>query len=196
MAKVSAISAKLRERSESPKQASAVPTEQAGQSVKQLVDQVVAAKAAMVDAEAAYEIVESQLLGESGRIYAERAEAGNFAKSMNLDGEQSAGVQVVYTDKFSAIEAGSQQEEDLRKAVGKRFEALFEEKRTISLEKTDDATIELLMEKLGEKAFFDIFKIRVQVAAKKGFDEVQFELPAQVRETIKQAKGSVRLRKE
>lgn len=201
MAKVSAISAKLRERSLSPAAKSEVPTESVDKSVQKLADDVVEAKRALIDAEGRYSILEKEMLDQAGRIYADRAEAGHFAKSMNIDGVETQGVQVVYTDKFSAIDVSvngeaNPLESQLRKLVGKRFDSLFEEKRTVQMSKTDDKTIALLMEKLGEEVFFDIFQIRVQVAPVKGFDQIQFELPAQVREIVKQSKASVRLRKE
>lgn len=190
---MSKVSTFLRSNASAPAKKSSVPSESVDTS---LVDRHVAAKIALTDAEAVYAVVDAELLGEAGRIYAERAQAGNFAKSMNLEGAATPGVQVVYTDRFTAVEAGTDQEAQLREAVGNRFDAFFEEKRTLTLEKTDDATIATLIEKLGEETFTAIFKIRVQIAPKEGFDKLQFELPPQVRSIVKQSKASVRLRKE
>lgn len=201
MAKVSKISAMLRAHSVSPACKSEVPTESVDKSVQKLADQVVDAKRALIDAEGRYSILEKEIVEKSDRIYANRAEAGHFAKSMNIDGIETTGVQIVYTDKFTGIDTqvngkDNPQEKNLRKILGKRFDSLFEERRTVSMVKADDKTIDLLVEKLGEDVFLDIFQIRVQIVPSKGFDEAQFELPAQVREIVKQAKPSVRLRKE
>lgn len=191
-----AVSKLLRSVSQSPAQKSHVPTESVDATVKRASDKVVKTKVAMEDAVAVYTVAEADLLAITSRIYAERAENGKFAKSMNIDGETTAGVQVVYADKFSAIDADSPAEASLREALGSKFDSLFTEKRTVALDKTDDATIELLIEKLGEKLFLEIFKVRVQIAPVEGFDKLQFELPSQVRELVKQSKASVRLRKE
>lgn len=190
-----AVSKFLRGIKEESAEKSVVPTEKVEQSISRDNDEYVALRAQIADLEARANVLESGIVIVSGRIYSERALSGNFAKSMNLDGETTPGVQVTYSDKFSTIEADSEAESELRKAVGKRFDELFEEKREISLEKSDDATIQLLLEKLGEEAFAEIFKVKVRIAAKKGFDKIQFELPPQVREIVKQASPSVKVRK-
>jgi hypothetical protein len=188
---VGSISKLLKGANEAPKkrESSAVEINEFGK----LADEVAATKVAYEDAEAAFRLKESEILEVANHIYSERAKS-EFSKSYNFVGQADPGVQVVYTDRFSDLPAES--EPGLREALGDRYENFFEESRKLELSKTDDATIQLLIKKLGEETFLDIFKIKVAIKAKSDMDRKQFDLPETVRQQLKQAKPGVKLIKE
>lgn len=149
------------------------------------------------DAEAAFRLVEGELLGITDGLYSERSKKGDHTKSLDLPGCETSGVQVTYQDKFSAL--AIEQEPALKAALGEKYDSLFEQKRelTVKAEHTDAKGIKLLREKLGDELFLQIFEIKVTVVAKADMDRRQFELPEGVATLcgLKQAKASVKLRK-
>jgi hypothetical protein len=157
-----------------------------------LADKVAEAKVNLQDATAVFGSLEGELITHIRQEYEQAAESGDFSKSFNVLGASSDGVQVTFTDRFSAIPGDM--EDTLQKSVtGDQYKTLFEEKRVLTLAKTDDDTIKMLVEKLGEKTFSDIFKINVSIAPKKDMDRNQFKLPAEVRSLLNQAKPGVKL---
>jgi hypothetical protein len=161
-----------------------------------LADEVAAAKIAAEDAATLFQTKEAELLAVASGIYAQHAKDGTFSKSYNFKGEEDPGVQVVYSDKFSDLPGDA--EEGIKEALGDEFDfdAYFEEKRVLTLSKTDDDTVKFLMEKLGEEKFLDLFAIKVTLSAKDDMDRKQFDLPEAVRAQLKQNKGAVKLIKE
>jgi hypothetical protein len=160
---------------------------------EQLADDVSQLKYELERAEIDLQNKEGQLLAIASSIYAQRAKS-DFSKSFNFAGENSPGVQVVFADKFSEVPAT--EEKSLRLVLGAKFDEYFEESRSLALSKTDDATIALLLEKLGEETFLDIFNIKIAVKTKKDMDRKQFDLSEEVRSKIKQAKPGVKVIKE
>lgn len=159
-----------------------------------LSDKVAVAYEAYRDAEAAFRAIEGTLLEVANGIYEGRAKEGQFSKSLNFNGAETAGVQVSYQDKFSDLPIEA--EGELRRALGDRFNACFEQKRSISMKITDDETVRMLVEKLGQEVFSKIFEIKISLATKDDMDRRQFELPSAARSLMKQYKASVKLRKE
>src|SRR5277367_6115440 len=165
-----------------------------------LADKVAEAKVNLQDAEAVFGSLEGELITHIRQEYEQAANAGDFSKSFNVLGANSDGVQVTFTDRFSAI-PGDMEEQlkgNLAATYGdggvESFRTYFEEKRSLSLTKTDDDTIKMLLEKLGEKTFTEIFKINVTINPKKDMDRNQFDLPAEVRGLLKQANAGVKIR--
>lgn len=162
-------------------------------SFRGLADEMNDLKIAFEDAEAAFRTKEVELLNVANNLYSEHA-TSDFSKSFNFVGDETPGVQVVFTDKFSEMPA--EVEPAIREQMGDKFDNYFQENRKLELTQTDDATIKLLMDKLGEEKFLEIFKIKVTVGVKADMDRKQFELPASVRAMLKQNKASVKLIKE
>lgn len=161
-----------------------------------LADRVHRAYKEAQDAEAAFRLVEGELLEITNAEYARRSRAGDHTKSLDLPGTETGGVQVVYQDKFSALDIG--QEAGLKAALGERYATLFEQNRELKVKKahTDAKGIAKLREKLGDALFLEIFDIKVTVVAKSGMDESQFGLPDGLATLsgLKQAKPGVKAR--
>jgi hypothetical protein len=181
-----------------------------------LADALTKAVLAFKEAEDDKKSAEEALLPKIDAKYREFAKAGKFTKSFNVVGEKTAGVQITYQDKFSAISADH---EDELKSLDPKFDEHFEQKRIISckrtdlemlqmlikklgkdvtdifditLKKTDDATIEMLGKKFGDE-FGHIFDVGLQVVAKKDLDTKIHEIPEAALGFVKQAKGAVKL---
>jgi hypothetical protein len=160
-----------------------------------LADKVHRAYKEAKDAEAAFRLVEGELLEVTDAEYEKRSKAGDHTKSMNLPGTETGGVQVVYQDKFSALSI--EQEPGLKDALGADvYATMFEQARELKVKKkhTDAAGIKLLREKLGDELFLSIFEIKVTVVAKPDMDKKQFDIPEAVRTLcgLKQAKAGVK----
>lgn len=182
------VSEMLAAQAVSSKKKSEIPAE----APSRLFDEGAALKVAAQDAEAAWRVKEAEILEAVQAKYAALAEAGNFSKTIDCPGIKTPGLQVSFTDRFSAIPLA--EAADLR-AVDPEFSKHFEEKREISLRDTDDSTVERLIAKLGEKMFAEIFEVKMSVVAKAGMDERQFEVSPKIRAFLKQAKPSVKLLK-
>ena len=161
-----------------------------------LADRTHTAYLASKDAEAAFKALEGQVLELTAVAYEANARSGDFAKSLNLPGSKTPGVQVSYKDQFSALPI--EQEAVLREQLGEKFDALFEQKRELSLVDTSDDTIKLLIKKLGEDEFRRIFAIKVTLATKPDMDRKQFDLPEGVAmlSGLKQYKPALKIIKD
>lgn len=126
--------------------------------------------------------------------YAARAKAGDFSKSFNVEGDKTPGVQITWRDQFSSIPVD--QEATLRSAVGKDYDKMFEQSRSVALQQTDDEAVQVLLEKLGPDLFKKLFKISVSIKAKSGMDERQFTLKDEARSLLKQYEPSIKVIKE
>jgi hypothetical protein len=157
----------------------------------ELADRAYNANKAMKDATATYKALEAQILDVTAEEYEARAGSGDFTKTLNVQGVATPGVQVSYKDAFSDIPI--EEKEALVERLGDRFEQYFEEKRVLTLSDTSDATVKLLLDKLGEDTFRQIFEIKVSIATKADMDRRQFDLPEDVRPA--QYKASVKIRK-
>ncbi|KPL05705.1 hypothetical protein AMJ85_11100 [candidate division BRC1 bacterium SM23_51] len=160
---------------------------------EEIADQAVEKKRTFKQAETEWKMAEEQVLQEASAIYGNRAKAGNFSKSLNFAGRETAGVQVRFSDKFSVLPAETKN--TLTETLGERYGQTFEEVRTLTLkqEKTDDESIRFLLERLGPEVFAQFFEVEVQVKPKPGFDRAQFDMPDSVRPLFRQAKPSVTL---
>lgn len=161
---------------------------------------------------------EGELLPEAIKEYERLATLGKFTKSINIPGKETAGVQITFQDKFSAIPATAADE---LRALDPKFDEHFEETRSlsikqadhaaleflmkklgkgisdifsISLKDTSDKTIDMLVSKLGETDFARLFEVQLGIKAREHLDEKVHELPSAVKPFIKQAKGAVKLR--
>jgi hypothetical protein len=146
----------------------------------------------MKDAAAAFKAVEGEVLDLTNGEYEKRAKSGDFTKSFNLVGEETEGVQVVYSDKFSALPIEA--EEGLREQLGEDFDTHFEQKREITLNDTSDETVALLIKKLGAETVAKLFAIKLSIVAKPDMDRRQFDLPEGVATLagLKQNKAGVK----
>jgi hypothetical protein len=154
-----------------------------------LADTTYEAYKAMKDAEATFKSLEGEILEITSKEYETRATTGNFTKSLNVVGRETAGVQAVYKDQFSAMP--NSEKPRLQEALGEKYDQYFEEKRELTLKDTSDTTIKLLLEKLGKETFCEIFEIKLSIVTKPDMDQHQFELPEDVRP--KQYKPGLRL---
>lgn len=163
-----------------------------------LADRAYGAYRAFKDAEAGFKAVEGEVLGLTGVEYEKRSKGGEHTKSLDIPGGETPGVQVSYADKFSALDV--KQEAGLREQLGSKFDAYFEQKRTLTLkaDSTDDATIKMLLEKLGPEGFRRLFDIKIELVCKSDMDRKQFEIPEAVRALcgLKQSKAALKIRKE
>ena len=94
-----------------------------------------------------------------------------------------------FSDRFTALPS----KETLLEGLGQeRYGQLFTEERKLALkpERTDDASIRFLLERLGP-TFRDYFDVEIEVKPKSGFDQRQFELPDNLRQAVRQFKPSV-----
>lgn len=155
-------------------------------------DQLAGLYDAFKQAEAEFRALEGEVLVETDSLYEKRAQDGQFSKSLNLEGNKTNGIQVTYQNKFVSIP--SENEGELKTILGEKFNTYFEQKRDLKLQVTDDKTIQLLIDKLGEKVFFEIFSIDVSIVPKGDMDRNQFNLPEQARAFLKQYKASVKKR--
>lgn len=157
---------------------------------KILADQVYDAYKAVKDAEASYAALEGQLLSIVRPEYEAGAKGGDFAKSFNVEGEATPGVQVGYKDSFKKIPI--EREADLRATLGDKFDLFYFQKRELELADTSNETIAFLHDKLGEDAFRKLFKIGLSVGTKPDMDRKQFDLPEDARP--EQYKAAVKIR--
>lgn len=163
---------------------------------EKLVDQVAEAKQALVDQIAAYEQLEQTLTSQTKQIYSDARKDGNYSSSIFAKGDQSNGLMVVYSDKFSALPI--EMEDELRK-LDPKFDDHFVESRELKVRKNagdgktiTDNVIEELMKKLGEARFNEIFDVKVAIAPRKGTAEIWEQLPVEIRNQLRQADPSVR----
>jgi hypothetical protein len=157
----------------------------------ELADKTYTAYQALQSAEAEFSALDQQVVDATQAVYEAGARNFNFAKTYNVPGNNTPGVQVVRQDKFKAtpIEALP----NLKSALGDKFDSFYEVKRTLTLSDTSNETISLLLEKLGEDTFKKIFAIKLSVETKDNMDLRQFELPEDARPA--QYKASIKIRK-
>jgi hypothetical protein len=156
---------------------------------EEVADEVATAKRRLKQAETEAAMAEERLLQDARQIYAARAKAGNFSKSLNFAGKQTGGVRVSFTDRFSALPIETK--DTLVELLGERYAVMFDEARTLTVKKTDDDSIRFLLETLGPETFQQFFDVKIEIKPKEGFDQRQFDLPESVRSLARQAKPSV-----
>ncbi len=123
--------------------------------------------------------------------YTERAKADNFTKSLNLDGSSTQGVQVTYTDRFSEIDI--KHEVQIQKACN--FDQFFERKVSLKLKEQTVESVKDLVALIGPAKFAELFETKYVISCLGDMDRKQFGLPGQVRELLKQAAPSIKVRK-
>jgi hypothetical protein len=149
----------------------------------------------MTFAEAKFKLVESEVLKVSNPEYVKRSRSGHHTKSLDVLGDITKGVQVVYSDRFADLPVD--QESYLREKLGHKFGSYFEQSRKLSLRDeaaADDDFIRKLLGLLGPEGFAKAFVVKVSLACKDDMDRRQFEIPEEVRlrAGIKQAKPGVK----
>lgn len=160
---------------------------------EKLADKVYNAKLLATESEAAFRELESKLLPIAAETYAINATNDHHCKSLVVCGRSTPGVSVTFSDRFRDVSIDSKA--ILEKSLGKRFKEVFEVKRSLTLKKTDDATIEKLIRAVGKETFLEIFEIRQSLAVRKNVDQMQFSLPDEVKSVLEQTKPSITLRK-
>jgi len=161
---------------------------------RQEADQVFHAKLALEEAKANFQTVERNLLELVSPEYEAHAERDEFSKTFEVAGQDTPGVQVSFKDAFHTVPLDKEQL--LKKKLGEKYNYFFYQKRNICLADTSDATIRVLLAKLGEEDFKKFFKIEMCVATRQDMDRKQFELSAEVRLVVQQYKPSLKLRKK
>lgn len=159
-----------------------------------LSDKTYVAYKTLKDAEAAFSSLESQVLDIVRPEYEKHTRSGDFAKTFNVAGTETPGVQISFKDMFKKIPLD--REAELKDRMGDKYDTYFFQKRDLSLTDTSDETITLLLEKLGPDTFKRIFKIEMSVGTKPDLDRKQFELPEDVRMTVEQYKPALKIRVE
>ena len=194
MNKASKVSSFLKKVSkpDAPKKGSSVPSVQV--ITPEQADSLANLKQAYNDAESRFRVAEGDALKAVRSAYRDRAISGDFSKSINIDGEETPGVQFSFQDRFGAIV--KEDADVLREELGSAFEKHFEERRVLTLKSTDDAAIEKLLGKLGEKLFQELFEVQLPVHAKPGMDKEQFSFSDKAQAILEKAqfKASMKLR--
>ena len=143
------------------------------------VDQFVANKAELKRLEADQKDIETTIIEHVRPQQDELAYCGSFTKSLEVSGK-TAKVLYVTSDRFSVPQDNDAQTE-LKKLVGKKFDDMFEVKRTISMKDTalkDEATLNKMAaacEKAG-LSLADLFDVGDKVVAKENLDQKQYDL--------------------
>jgi hypothetical protein len=143
------------------------------------VDQFVANKAELKRLEAEQKTIEETIIGHVRPQQDEMAYCGSFTKSLAVPGVNTA-VTYVTMDKFSVPQDEAALDE-IKKLVGKRFDDMFETRRSITMKKTaieDEITINKIAtacEKAGLNVG-DIFDVGDKVTAKDNLDRKQYDL--------------------
>lgn len=165
------------------------------QSLQKEVDSVVKACLALQEAKIAFNAARQRLLEKVTPAYEEHARSGKFSKTFDVAGEDTPGVQVSYKDCFRIIPL--EKEVLLKKMLGDRYDYFFFQAREISLKDVSDATVTVLLAKLGPEDFKKFFSIELWVGTQPDMDQKQFELPDEIRLTaVQQYQPSLKLRKE
>ena len=139
------------------------------------------------DSETQAKAKKEELLDIVEKVYASNAKNGNYAQTYQVLGEKTSGVNLTWKDQFSKIP--SENEEELR-SLDPKFDDHFASSREITLKKTDDATIKMLMEALGPK-FAVIFDVKMGLVVKEGMDRKQHEVPEAARAFLKQTRSTM-----
>lgn len=156
-----------------------------------LGDKVYRAYVAQRDAKAEFDALESQML-EKVRVNYEAGANRTFAKTLNVAGHDTPGVQVSFKDAFTKIPID--REPFLKAELGNDYDRFFVQKREISLLDTSDDTVALLLSKLGPEEFKRLFDIGLSVQCRPDMDRNQFLLPKNVRDCLVQYKGATKAR--
>jgi len=152
-----------------------------------LVDKKMALKRAKDD----YVECEGRVIGKTLGEYIERAEVGDFSKSIVVAGKRTAGVTVIWSDAFSPLPVHA--ESNIRQ-LDSKFDDHFERHYKIRVKNASAERVKELTDRFGTE-FGDLFEVDVELRAKEGMDRMQFEeLPEDVRHMRKQRKPSVKVR--
>jgi hypothetical protein len=155
-----------------------------------LADRAVARIRAEKQAKTEAAMAKQEVCDTARKEYERRARAGDFSKAIAFAGNETNGVRVSFSDSFLSLP----DKEVLIEHLGEeRFGQLFTERRHLALkrDKTDDASIVFLLDRLGQETFAEYFDVEIAVEAKPGLDRNQFELPDAVRSMVVQKAPSV-----
>lgn len=160
--------------------------------IADVVDDVCRLKKKLSDAKASCESAEEKLIDAIRPKYEDGAKRNDFMKSISVRGNDSNKVMVSWSDSFSAI---PMEHSSFLKRADEDFDKHFIEKRvlTVKSERTNDESIQELLELLGQKKFKEFFDVGITVATKAGMDQAQFGLEDEIRQLLKQRSPSVKL---
>lgn len=141
------------------------------------------------DAKVAMEVAEQSIVDRGYAWYEGQKGELNSVKFAGTDGA----VLVTYKDSF--IKIGQDIADELKLKLKDKFNNFFREKRVIKLKETatDDATIDFLLNTLGEAKFIEIFDVEVATVTVPDMDKKQFDLSSSVKSLISQYKPALRV---
>jgi len=130
-------------------------------------------------------------------VYDAERSAFNYQTSIECPGNATAGVLVINPDRFCGIDI---EMEGTLRGLDPDYDKHFCEVRDVKVKKDafsdktiSDATLKVLIDKLGEAEFTRIFEISVKIGTQKGLAEKWDTVPAAVKPFVKQVKSSVRI---
>jgi len=137
------------------------------------------------------------IAAQARTIYDGERQGYNYQTSIECPGVQTPGVLTIFPDRFCGI--AIEMEGELRK-LDPDYDKHFVEVRDVKVKKDafadktiSDATIQKLINALGEEEFTRIFDIAVKIGTQKGLAEKWDMVPDAVKPFIKQVKPSVRI---
>ena len=121
----------------------------------------------------------------------------NYVTSIECPGANTNGVLVINPDRFCGIDI---EMEGTLKGLDPDYDKHFVEVRDVKVKKDafadktiSDATIQKLVNALGEEEFTRIFDISVKIGTQKGLAEKWDTVPDAVKPFVKQVKSSIRV---
>lgn len=144
-------------------------------------------------AEAARRLAEDRLLAEAAVRQKEQAKKGEYVATVIFAANGAPLVRVSYSDSFSPLpaEAGTLLEAEMPDTWSEYFEL----RRTVTLVDSSDEALRklqgILRKAIGKTAADELFQVTEVYVPMKGFAQKQFELPASIREMVKQRKATV-----
>jgi hypothetical protein len=159
-------------------------------------DEVYTAVQEAHDAQTIADAKKKEAIEKARTLYESRALAGEFSKSINFEGVETNGIQVTFKDEFRIEKEGVAVDED--EVVGligqELFNKYFEQRRKIVVKATDNASIVIFREKLGDALFNQLFEVSLSIGCKSDMDRKQFEAPQEVKGLLKQVGSTVKTR--
>lgn len=148
-----------------------------------VVDHVVRAKQAVKDATTELKLTSDTLFREYATpFYSAGARDGAFVKSFDLAGLKTAGVKVVYQDRFSPLKLKSIDEMEAKVAELKQSKVgeFFEHRFDLQLKDNSPEAMAVIAKLMGDQ-LRHYFNVVPMLAPIKGMDKTQWGLPEQIR---------------
>lgn len=132
------------------------------------------------------DLKEVAILERSGQEYKK-----NLGKktSFKFKGVENNIVTVSHKNAFSKIEYDSEL------VNSPKFDTYFDKKRTLAFKNPSDENLSLVIEKLGQEKFLELFQVDLEIKVKEDMNERQFDpkIPEDFRKYIKQYKASLKV---